>query len=215
MADTQHSLQTYISDMLALEEHVRVPFETQLKDADLPNYAGADAMLRRLSDLSNVHIAALRAELEAAGGHEAHAIKSTVANIEGWFAGTIDKMRKTKIAKALRDDYTALSLCCVSYSMLATTANAYGSAAVTELAVRHMRDYAQAIMEIGLLMPAIVVRDLEQTGMSVSESAISESRQQIESVWRSSAASEARTTSGTIETDAAANRSSSPTYPTV
>lgn len=202
--------------MLTLEEHVRVPFETQMKDADLPAYPGADALLRRITDLSNTHIAALRQALEAAGGHEAHAAKSTVATIEGWFAGAIDKMRKTKIAKALRDDYTALSLCCVSYSMLLTTANAYGSITVADLALRHMRDYAAMIIEIGLAMPAITIVDLQESGAQIDTAAAVGSRAQIESVWRpSSAAAEHRITTGTVESDAAANRSTSPTYPTI
>jgi hypothetical protein len=215
MTDIQHSLQTYISDMLALEEHVRIPFETQMKDADLPLYPGADALLRRISDLSNTHIAALKQALETEGGHEAHAVKGTVASIEGWFASAIDKMRKTKIAKALRDDYTALSLCCVSYSMLLTTANAYGSIAVADLALRHMRNYAEAIVEIGLLMPDVVLRDLQETGVQIDTASAAGSRGQIQSVWRPNPIEQARTTSGTIETDAAANRSSSPTYPTI
>lgn len=215
MTDIQHSLQTYLSDMLALEEHVRIPFETQMKDADLPSYPGADALLRRISDLSNVHIAALRQALESEGGHEAQAVKSTVASIEGWFASTIDKMRKTKIAKALRDDYTALSLCCVSYSMLLSTANAYGSIAVADLALRHMRNYAEAIVEIGLLMPDVVIRDLQQTGVQVDSASAAGSRGQIQAVWRPNPVTQSRSSSGTIETDAAANKSTSPTYPTI
>ncbi len=184
MADIQHSLQTYISDMLALEEHVRVPFETQLNDQDLPDYPGADALLRRLSDLSNAHIQSLRSALAAAGGHEAHAVKGTVSSIEGWFASAIDKMRKTKIAKALRDDYTALSLCTVSYGMLLSTANAYGAPEIAQLAERHMRDYAETIMDIGRAMPEVVVRDLQQTGLPITSTDVAASRAQIASVWQ-------------------------------
>ncbi len=204
MSDIEHSLQTYISDMLALEDHVRIPFETQLNDADLPKYPAAAAVVRRLSDLSNAHIQSLRSALEAAGGHEAHGTKSTVSSIEGWFAGAIDKMRKTKIAKALRDDYTALSLCTVSYSMLLATANAYGVPQVAQLAERHMRDYAEVIMEIGQAMPDVVVHDLQETGLPIASTDVAGSRAQIESVWRASAAG----------TEAALNRGASNPYPT-
>jgi hypothetical protein len=215
MADTEHALATYISDMLALEEHVHVPFESQLRDADLARYPAADAMVRRLSDLSNTHIQSLQAALEAVGGHEAHAVKSTVANIEGWFASAIDKIRKTKIAKALRDDYTALSLCCVSYSMLLTTANALNAPDVAQLAQRHLRDYAQILMELGVAIPDVVVQDLRETGVSVAEASAGQTRMQIETAWRvSAAAAHGHTETGTIETEAAINRGSA-TYPTV
>jgi hypothetical protein len=216
MTDTEHTLGTYISDMLALEEHVRVPFDGQLRDPDLTNYAGADALLRRLSDLSNTHIQSLQAALKAAGGHEASAAKSTILTIEGWFASAIDKMRKTKIAKALRDDYTALSLCCVSYSMLLATANALGATDIAQLAERHLRDYAQIVMELGLAIPDVVVQDLHETGTAVNDATAPQTRMQIETAWRvSAAAAHGHTETGTIESEAAINRSVSPTYPTI
>ena len=216
MIDVQHSLQTYISDMLALEEHIRVPLTAQMKDEDLPNYPSAEVLLRRLTDLNYTHIQSLKAALQAGGGHEAHAIKTAVTNIEGWFASAIDKVRKTKIAKALRDDYTALSLCCVSYSMLLTTANAYEAPEVAELARRHLSDYAEIIMEIGVAMPDVVLRDLQETGAPVSDATAEQTRMQIETAWRiSAAAAHSGSITGTIESDAAINRGASGTYPTV
>jgi 1,2-phenylacetyl-CoA epoxidase catalytic subunit len=209
-------LATYISDMLALEEHVRVPFEAQLRDADLAKYTPADALVRRLSDLCNTHIQSLQAALQAMGGHEAHAAKSTVANIEGWFASAIDMIRKTKIAKALRDDYTALSLCCVAYSMLLATANALASQDVAQLAQRHLRDYAQILMELGVTIPDVVVQDLREAGATVAQASAGQTRMQIETAWRISAAvAHGHTETGTIESEAAINRSASPTYPTI
>ncbi len=199
MADTQHSLQTYVSDMLSLEEHVRIPFEAQLSDGDLASYPGAQTLLRRLSDVSNAHIDSLRALLDEQGGHEAQPVKSGASSVAGFFASAIDKMRKTKIAKALRDDYTALSLCTVSYSMLLTTANAFEEPSVAQVAQQHMRDYAQLIMEIGTAIPDVVVYDLEQTGLAAGPASAGQSRTQIESVWRGSASS--RSTTGELPTE--------------
>lgn len=199
MSDTQHSLQTYISDMLAVEQHVREPFEAQLKDEGLAQYPSAQTLMRRLSDTSNRHIDALEGLLSAEGGHEAHPMKAAVTQTLGFFASTIDKVRKTGVAKALRDDYTALSLCTVSYSMLLTTANAYGETQVAGLAQQHMRDYAQILMQISDVMPEIVVQDLRDAGLQADVSAIEESRSQVEQTWRSSAAAEhAGSTTGEI-----------------
>ena len=214
MSDT-HSLQTYISDMLALEQHVRIPFESQLNDSDLAGYPGADTLMRRLRDLSSAHVAALEQTLSAHGGHEAHPLKGGVSSVEGWFASAIDKMRKTKIAKALRDDYTAVSLCTVSYSMLLATANAFGAADVAALAQRHLTEYAGVIMDIGLAMPSIVVEDLKQTGLEASSDTVSTSRSQVGDAWRSASASQRQSTTGTVESDALLNRADSGTYPTV
>ncbi len=212
MADSEHSLATYVSDMLALEEHIRVPFGTQVKDKDLSGYPGAGALVQRIEALCTQHIAALKSALDELGGHELSAVKSTVSNIEGWFASAIDVIRKTKVAKALRDDYTALSLCTVSYSMLLTTANAYGNVAIANLALQHLRDYAQAVMQISDAMPAVVLQDLRAVGLEPPSTTTDQIRAAIHEAWRTGP----QTTTGTIESEAALNRTiSGTTYPTV
>lgn len=213
MVDVQQSLAAYVSDMLALEEHVCVPFRTQQNDADFRSMTQAGALAQRLTSLSETHIQALRSALDSLGGHPAHLAKSAVTNIEGWFASAIDRMRKTKVAKGLRDDYTALALCTASYSMLLTTANAYRNAAVAQLAQRHLQDYTQAIVDIGDALPFIVADDLAQIGASVDSSVAAMSQAQIRAAWRSG--EHATTTIGTIESDASINRSAGGTYPTV
>jgi hypothetical protein len=184
--------------MLSLEEHVRVPFESQLKDDDLSSYPRAKMLMQQLAQVSNAHIDALKNCLQQYGGHEAHPVKGAVSATAGFFAGAIDKIRKTQIAKALRDDYTAISLCNVSYSMLLATANAYGEPQVAQLAQAHLRDYAQIIMDISTAMPEIVIYDLQQTGLQADASAVSQSKEQIESTWRG--AGDAGSTTGELTT---------------
>ncbi|HET9097850.1 MAG TPA: hypothetical protein VFN37_14405 [Candidatus Baltobacteraceae bacterium] len=213
MADVQHSLATYVSDMLALEEHVCVPFRAQRDDADFRSNTQAATLAQRLTSLSETHIAALRSALDALGGHPAHAAKSAVTNIEGWFASAIDKIRKTKVAKGLRDDYTAIALCTASYSMLLTTANAFDNADVAQLAQRHLQDYAQLIVDIGDALPFVVVDDLNQTGIPVDARIAARSQADIRTAWRTGEG--ATTTTGTIESQATINRTAGGTYPTV
>lgn len=215
MADVQHSLATYVSDMLAVEEHVCVPFRTQRDDGDFKSFAEASAIVTRITSLAETHIQSLQAALESLGGHPAHAAKSAITNIEGWVASAIDKIRKTKVAKGMRDDYTALALCTASYNMLLTTANAFGNENVAQLAQRHLEDYAQAIVDIADVLPQIVVEDLAQIGLPVESSVAQRSQLQMRSAWRTGEGAHATTTTGTIETDATINRSQNPTYPTI
>ncbi len=198
--------------MLALEEHVCVPFRTQRDDADFRNFAQAGPIVTRLTSLAETHIHSLQSALDSIGGHPAHGVKSAFTGIEGWFAGAIDKMRKTKVAKGLRDDYAALALCTASYAMLLTTANAFGNADVAQLAQRHLQDYARAIVEIGDALPAVVLDDLTLTGMPVDSRISSRSQTQVRAAWH---AGEQQTTTGTIESDATINRAAGGTYPTV
>ncbi len=214
MADVQHSLATYVSDMLALEEHVNVPFTTQSNDDDFRNMPQAAAVAQRISSLSQSHIQTLRAALDSLGGHPAHPVKSAFTNVEGWVASAIDKMRKTKVAKGLRDSYTALALCTAGYTMLLTTANAFGSTDVASLARRHLEDYTQAIVEIGDLLPSVVVQDLNDIGMPVDLSVAQQSQAEARAAWRGGETQ--TTTTGTIGSEATLNRvSGGPGYPTV
>jgi len=186
MADDQHSITTYVSDMLALERHILIPFKTQLKDDDFSEYADTRTLLTNLTMLTQGHIDALDTLLKTLGGHEASPIKSTVTAIEGFVAGAIDMMRKTKVSKALRDDYTALSLCCAGYTMLNATANAMGRTEVAGLANRHLRDYAQMVMKISEALPAVVVQELQDIGLSVETGTIDQSVQATQAAWRPS-----------------------------
>ncbi|HEY8315037.1 MAG TPA: hypothetical protein VIG51_12820 [Candidatus Baltobacteraceae bacterium] len=184
MADNQHSLATYVSDMLALERHVREPFDSQTKDADFNAYNDASQLASRLSGLADGHVNALKSCLDTLGGQEASPIKSAVTEFEGAVASAIGKVRKTKVSKALRDDYTALALCSAGYTMLQTTAHAMRDANVAALAQRHLEDYARCLMEIGQALPAVVVQELRDLGLDVDESVVETSRQAAQQAWR-------------------------------
>ncbi len=193
MGDNQHSLATYVSDMLAVERHIQTPFQTQRNDGDFSEYAEARALLGRLCDTTQRHIDELKQCLDDLGGHEASPIKSAVLRIEGFFAGAIDKVRKTKVSKGLRDDYTALALCTAGYTMLAATANAMGESQVATLAQRLLRDYAQCVMEVGNALPGVVVKELEDTGLAVDRGSIEQSRRFTQEAWKPQDASMADT----------------------
>jgi len=145
----------------------------------------------RFAGLSEQHIAHLDSTLKNMGGHEASAVKSAVSQFEGLVAGMIDRARKTKVSKALRDDYTALSLCTVSYTMLHATASAMGETTVAALAQKHLEDYAQCVMSIAEEIPAVVVQELQGLGLNVDTSAIAQSVETTQRAWRGKASTTA------------------------
>ncbi len=187
MQDEKHSLQTYVSDMLALERHVRIPFETQTKDDDFSKYGSADRLVSQILSTSQQHIDALETCLERLGGHAAAPVKDTVSQVEGFFAGAIDKMRKTKVSKALRDDYTALALCTAGYTMLQATATAMHDTTVAQLAQLHLEDYASLVMRIGRELPTVVIAELADTGLAVDPTMATPATQATEQAWRNGA----------------------------
>lgn len=180
----RHSIQTYVSDMLALERHIAQPLQRQLDMDDTRKFAGAHAVIAQIKALTDSHVTALEQCLEQLGGHAASPIKSAFSTLLGAGAAAIDSVRKTKVSKALRDDYTALNLAAISYTMLLATATGLGDATVADLAKRHLADYAQVIMTINQIIPEVVLQELQVDGENVQLGAGDVIRQQTNDVWK-------------------------------
>ncbi len=186
--DEMRSLKTYVSDMLALERHIAEPFKRQRDDADVQKFPEARQIAIRLDAIAQQHILALENCLNAMGGHAASPIKSIWSNLLGQAASAIDKARRTEVSKDLRDDYTAISLATVSYSMLQATALAYNERQVEELARRAMSDYAGCIMDLGRAVPAVTIDELAHDGLAVDSTVRGEAIAAVEDLWRSQSA---------------------------
>ena len=186
-ANERHSIQTYVSDMLALERHIAQPLQRQLAMDDTSQYAGALGAITTIGRLNDAHVTALEQCLEQVGGHEASAIKSAWASLLGVGAAAIDSVRKTKVSKNLRDDYTALNLAAISYTMLHATAVGLGDTTTADLAKRHLADYARCIMQIVQIIPDVVLQELQGDGESVQTGAAALIRQQTNEIWKSQA----------------------------
>ena len=117
------------------------------------------------------------------GGQATNPIKEVGASILGVAAGLIDKVRAEEVSKDLRDDYTALGLANVSYVMLITTAIACNDRQTADLAAKNLKENAQFVMDIGSLIPYVVVRDLKDL-TDLNENAVQEAREIYSSVWK-------------------------------
>ena len=100
-------------------------------------------------------------------------------------AGAIDMFRSEGLPKNLRDDYTAFNLANISYVMLNTTALALGDQEVADLAQQHLRDYAAASLRLDRIIPAAVVRYLQQEGLPAQDVAHQVGRT-VEEAWEQS-----------------------------
>ncbi|MDB5026939.1 MAG: hypothetical protein JWO66_628, partial [Candidatus Eremiobacteraeota bacterium] len=170
-ANDRHSIQTYVSDMLALERHIAQPLQRQLDMGDTAKYGSALALISTIKALTESHVTALEQCLAELGGHEASGVKSAWTSLLGAGAAAIDSVRKTKVSKNLRDDYTALSLATISYTMLHATAVGLGVATVADLAKRHLADYARCVIQINQIIPDVVLQELRDDGENVATGA--------------------------------------------
>jgi len=180
--DRKEALNSYITDMLALEEHIEKAIKGQVKNLnDDPEF------VREIQSISRTvehHIADLKGLVDRrdAGG-PADAIKKVGSAVAGIAAGAIDLLRSEGLPKDLRDDYTGFSLATISYVMLHTTALALGEREVADLARQHFIDYAQVVTRLNQVVPTAVVRLLQREGLAASDAVLSEVNRTVEEGW--------------------------------
>jgi hypothetical protein len=172
MMNDGHALRPQIADMVAVERHILEAIRRQAKDDDLRRLPDIDQLLQKIDAALAGHVEELEAHLEGfRNGTAADSLKGMVGSALGALAGIYDQLRKDTASRALRDDYTALSLAAMSYTMLHTTALGLGQGATAELALRHLKDLTPLLVEISKRMPAVVARELTFEGYPV-ESAV-------------------------------------------
>src|SRR5687768_9022058 len=154
------TLQQYVSDMLALETHIEQTLDGQRQV--VRDHPAASLATQRFESISRTQREALRQHLNDLGGPPDRGglmgtaqamVKNSVTTAAGIAAGAINAVRTQRVAKALRDDYTAFSHAIVGYAMLATTASLLEHEPSAALAERHLQAWEGAIEEIAGLIP--------------------------------------------------------------
>jgi hypothetical protein len=185
--DKDEAINSYITDMLSLEEHIEKAVRGQFDD--LKDYPEVLRDLKQVHRKVEHHISDLRAlsdRRKARGA--ADAVKRAGSALLGLGAAAVDLVRTEGLAKDLRDDYTAFSLATIGYVMLQTTAFSLGEREVGELARQHFSDYAEAVTLLHNVVPGAVVRFLREEGLPVQEDVLPEISRTIEEVWHSQSA---------------------------
>jgi ferritin-like metal-binding protein YciE len=179
------AINSYITDMLALEQHIHKAVNGQIEDLD-EDYPDVVRHLRVVEREVEGHIDTLKALMErrAEGGQVlADVVKRAGSAILGAGAAAVDFVRNEKLPKNLRDDYTATSLAAIGYVMLYTTALSLGDREVAELAHRHLEDHARNVMLLHNTIPGAVITFLQKDGLPARSEVLGEVSRNIESVW--------------------------------
>ncbi len=185
--DAQEAIASYITDMLALEQHIETAISGQIEDLgdDEPDFVRE---LRTVHSRCETHIATLEtiSDTRQSGGLSiAGAVKKAASAILGAGAASVDFVRAEKLPKNLRDDYTALSLACIGYVMLHTTAKSLGDEPVAQLAQTHLQNHAKCVITIHNLIPPAVMRYLRDESFSVRTDQLPEISRATQRVWNS------------------------------
>ena len=182
--DKNETINSYITDMLALEEHIEKALRGQLED--LKDYPDVTRELKPIHRKVENHISDLKAISQSRNARTpGDAIKRMGSALLGLGAAAVDLVRNEGLAKNLRDDYTAFSLATIGYAMLYTTGLGLDDREVAELAQQHFADYADAVTRLHNIIPAAVIRFLKEDGLPVREDVLPEISRTLEAVWHS------------------------------
>ncbi|HEX3233982.1 MAG TPA: DUF892 family protein [Gemmatimonadales bacterium] len=182
MRNPTNTINSYITDMLALEEHIEKAVSGQIRAVGDHPQVGAD--LQTIQRWIQLHIANLKQLMGTRGATTATgAIKRAGSSVLGRAAGAIDLLRQDGQSKNLRDDYTAFSLAAIGYVMLNTTALALGDKEVAELASQHLGNYTTGLIALHYIIPAVVVRSLQKEGLPAREDVLTDVFRNVEVAW--------------------------------
>jgi len=187
MKQRDEVLQKYVSDMIAVEDHIANAVQRQTEHEDVyKHHPQARQIIQSIAHMTEQHANHLKQHLEAIGGDPAKGIKEIATSALGAIAGMYDKVRNETVSKMLRDDYTALNLAAVSYTMLHTTGLALQDQRTADLALRHLEHYSDIIMQINQIIPNVVVADLRDDVPMINDAAIQQAMQNTQNAWRPS-----------------------------
>jgi hypothetical protein len=179
------TLQKYVSDMVALEDHIANAVKQQTGDDSFKKHdAKVIQIVHKIEAANKTHHDVLKHHLEMIGGDSGHGLKEMATDALGTIAGLYDKVRTQTVSKMLRDDYTALSLASMGYTMLHTTGLALRDQTTADLALRNLNHYTDIIMELAELIPQAVVDDLRDEVGMVNEAAAQEARRNTQRTWQ-------------------------------
>jgi ferritin-like metal-binding protein YciE len=182
--DRDEAINSYITDMLSLEEHIQKAVRGQLED--LEDYPEVTRDLRQVLRKVEQHVSDLKQLSDRRKAQAASdAIKRAGSVLLGLGAAAVDLVRNEGLPKNLRDDYTAFSLATIGYLMLYTTALALEEQEVTDLARQHFGDYAQTVTLLHNVVPGAVLRFLREDGLPVRDDVLPQISRTIEEIWRS------------------------------
>ena len=185
--DKNEAINSYITDMLSLEEHIEKALRGQLED--LKNYPDVFGDLKQIHRKVEHHISDLRELSQRRNARTpADALKRVGSALLGFGAAAVDLVRNEGLPKNLRDDYTAFSLATIGYIMLNTTALALDDREVGDLAQQHFSDYAESVTLLHNVVPGAVIRFLREEGLPVREDVLPEISRTIEKVWHAQSA---------------------------
>ena len=184
--DRTEIINSYVTDMAAVETHILQAIERQLDSDETAKYPDATRVLTSLKSALTNHKASLEAYNERTeGGGIKEAVKEALFGALGVAAGFYDLIRPNDtVSRMIRDTYTATSLAAISYHMLYTTALGLKNEEVASMALKNLGDLTGIIGELSEVVCTVVAAELAAEDKLVDASVGAKAVEETQKAWR-------------------------------
>lgn len=160
-------------DLLTTEQQAMSMVGRQLRNKNVQMYGEVTALINRVDFVLKDHIAGLRRHLGVTETPSATFFQQATEVVMNLVANATDRLRGDSVALTLCEDYRVLSLAAMKYTKLHTTALAKYDYAIAELALRHLQDLTQVLIDISKAIPGSTEQELRESGEIVDGAAVS------------------------------------------
>lgn len=184
--DRTEILNSYVTDMSAVETHILEAVERQLESDEIKQYPDAVRVITSLRDALKRHTMSLEAfNDKTEGGDLKETVKEALFGALGVAAGIYDNLRqKDPVSRMIRDAYTATSLATVSYHMLYTTALALKADDLAKLALINLKDLTGLIGELSEVVCTVVAAELTAEDRTIDPSVGPKAVTETQKAWQ-------------------------------
>jgi hypothetical protein len=185
MKESREVLHKYATDMLGVEKHFADILDWQVSDTRLKEYSDADALVRKIRETLRGHIDMLERYIGSLGVSETEStIKKAITKISGMTTGFYNLMRQEdSVMRNMRDNYTALNMTAISYTMLHTTALAHHDGELAEIALQHLKQITPLVVDVSRIIPQLVVKELHAQDKALDISVAHEAISNTQRAW--------------------------------
>lgn len=186
MTFRQHeAIMRHVAGMMALEDQLAAALTRQIER--LEDQPGLLEGLRAIQDTSVRHLKTLDvlfARRMVGGEAAAVVVQRVVRSLQCPGSGVFAGVRTDRLSDNMRTDYAVVSLACIGYLMLHTTAEALEDDEVADVAHQHLAAHATSIASLHRLVPVAVVGLLRSEGHTVNDPFVRQGERHIPSMWQ-------------------------------
>ena len=158
IAIEQTELSKHLTDLNALLSHFSNVVKEQVEIGEKGRHTSL-ILNQKLHGILEKHKSLVEQKCELYAGSIETGAKEVFTNVLGSAAGLYNRMRDYPETRALRDNYTALSLLAASLTSLKTYGLMLGKEDVSKMAYDMLAEICPLIMEFSHKMPEIIARE--------------------------------------------------------